>query len=244
LAKTLETLAQLYEVDLKIDRLKNFIDHYQENVKQFEDEKSAARKKADAAKTELDELKKQLKKRELDLEEGEEHIKKCNGRLYTVKNNKEYDGTLREIEEQKKKNSLIETDILEFFEKIEAGEAGLKAAKAASEKEAQDCENRKKDFDKKLERANQLMPEQEKARNEVVAGLAPAALELYTWNREKVGAKAVARIVDETCQCCFRIVPSQMYNEVLAGEKLLTCPNCNRILVYQTTEFLAAGFEF
>jgi len=34
------------------------------------------------------------------------------------------------------------------------------------------------------------------------------------------------------CRSCFRSLPAQMYNQVIAGNMLLQCPGCSRILIY------------
>ena len=42
--------------------------------------------------------------------------------------------------------------------------------------------------------------------------------------QERIGARVVARAAGEICQSCFLKMNSQMYNEVLVGQKLLSCP--------------------
>ena len=241
----MEVLAQLQEADLRVDRIRNFIDHYPESVQELDDEKAEVKKRAEDEKTALDNLKKSKAKLELDLSEGEEHIKKCNGRLYAVKTNKEYEATLKEIEEQRQKNSGIETQLLMVYDEVDEEEKKLAEARKKFELEEKQVEDKKKQLSQKLERAKARLPEEEKRRTEIVPQVKPDALDLYSWLRERMGARVLARAMNEVCQSCFRKLNSQMYNEVLTGEKLLTCPNCNRILVYRDSELLAdEDFEF
>jgi len=245
LANLGEDLARLQEVDLKIDKIKNFIDHYDDFGKKLDAEKAEIKGQADEEKATLDELKKQKAKLELDLKEGEEHIKKCNGRLYQVKTNKEYEGTLKEIEEQKRKNSDIETELLLIFDRIDEETKKLAEARAKLEVEEKQVEQKKKELAQKLERAKALLPVAEKERVEAVAALKPDVLETYLWLQERIGARVVARAAGEICQSCFLKMNSQMYNEVLVGQKLLSCPGCNRFLIYREKDFLAGqDFEF
>jgi predicted nucleic acid-binding Zn-ribbon protein len=120
----------------------------------------------------------------------------------------------------------------------------LKQARSSLESEDKQIEDKKKELAKKLERAKAALPVVEQKRSEIIPKVRPDALENYQWLQSKLGAKVLTRLIDETCQSCFRKVPSQMYNEVLAGNNLLTCPGCNRIMVYRETEFLSNDKEF
>lgn len=242
--KLLDILEKTQEADIRIDRIKAFIENYPELVKRMEDEQAALKKLADEEKTALDALKKDKAKKDLDLKEGEDHIVKCNVRLNSVKTNKEYEATLKEIEEQKNKNSDIETEILLLLDRIDQEEAKLAEARKKLESQEKEIESRKGELAKKLERAKAALPAEEKKRAELLPQLRPDVLDNYQWLQGRMGARVLTRVIDETCQSCFRKVPSQMYNEVLAGNTLLTCPGCNRIMVYRETEFLSGDQEF
>jgi len=43
------------------------------------------------------------------------------------------------------------------------------------------------------------------------------------------GAVAVAS--DGSCRSCFRALPSQLYNQILAGNIMLQCPGCSRMII-------------
>lgn len=242
--KLLNLLERVQETDIRIDRIRHFIGHYQDFIKEMDDEQAELKTLAENEKTALDSLKKQKSKKELDLQDGEEHIIKCNVRLNSVKTNKEYEATLKEIAGQKNKNSDIETEVLLLLDQIDQEEAKFKEARKKLESEEKQIETRKKDLALKLERAQAELPKQEKERDEIMPLLRPDVLENYRWLQERMGARVLTRLVDETCQSCFRKVPSQMYNEVLAGNNVLTCPGCNRIMVHRVTEFLSQDDDF
>lgn len=244
MAKNLEALERLQEIDLRLDRLRHFIDHYQDFIQELEEQKDLIKKRNETEKSFLDELKKARMKKELDLKQGEEHISKCNARLYAVKTNKEYEATLKEIEEQRKKSSDLETEILLLYDQIDQAEIGFKEAKKQSEQEGIETEDKKKELAKKLERAQAILPDEEKAREGILSLVPKDFLENYYFLQQRLGARAFARVIDKVCQTCFRIIPSQMYNEVLVGEKMLTCPGCNRILTHREKEFLTEDEDF
>jgi len=244
LTKPLDILVRLQETDIRIDKIRHFIDHYQDFLKQLDDEKEELKKRAEEEKAALDSLRKQRAKKELELQEGEEHIKKCNARLYAVKTNKEYEATLKEIDDQKKKTSDIETELLLLYDRIDEEDKKLKEANQKLDIEDKQIDEKKKEMAQKLERAKAFLPEQERERKEVIDQLKPDLLENYQWLQQRLGAKVLARVLNSICQSCFRMIPSQMYNEVLARKNLITCPGCNRILVYRETEFLSQNDDF
>jgi len=245
LAKILELLEQLQEIDLRRERLIYFIEHFSDFLAELEKEEAETKKFLEEKRHDFEELKKQRSRKELDLQEGEEHIKKCSARLYTVKSNKEYDALLKEIEAQKEKNSQIETELLILYDQIDEEEKKFKEAQKEFAQAQAEVVKRKKGLEEKLNRAKALLPEVEKERKELVGSIKLGdALEQYQWLQEKLGVKVMTRVVEEVCQNCYRRVPSQMFNEVLSGEKVITCPGCNRIMVYRQQEFIDNNWEF
>ncbi len=244
MAKLLELLEDLQVVDLKLKRMKEFIENYSQYLSKLEQESEEVKLRFEQEKKKLEEMKKLRMKKELDLKEGEEHIKKCNARLYTVKTNREYEATLKEIEEQKEKNSQLETELLLLYDQIDEEEERLKQAKVEMEQELKLLEQKEKELKEKLEQAKNLVPEQEKLREELTAQLPSEAYETYQIIQQRLGDPALTRVIDEVCQSCFRRIPSQMYIEVMMGDKVWTCPGCHRILVHRQLDFLPEDFPY
>jgi len=244
LAKLLELLEELQVVDLKLRRMREFIDNFENYQQELEREREEVKERLEQEKKKLEEMKKLRMKKELDLQEGEEHIKKCSARLYTVKSNREYEATLKEIEEQKEKNSQLETELLLLYDQLDQEEEKIKQLKAEIEQEFKILEQKEKELKEKLEQAKKQVPEQEKEREELVAQIPSEAYETYQLIQQKLGDPALTRVIDEVCQSCFRRIPSQMYIEVLMGDKVWTCPGCHRILIHRELDFLPEDFPY
>lgn len=56
---------------------------------------------------------------------------------------------------------------------------------------------------------------------------------LYSRVSDRYQGEAVAICREGACRSCFRALPAQLYNQVLAGNLLLQCPGCSRILVHE-----------
>ena len=244
MARLLELLEELQVVDLKLKRMREFIDNFEKYQQELEREREEVKERLEQEKKKLEEMKKLRMKKELDLQEGEEHIKKCSARLYTVKTNREYEATLKEIEEQKEKNSQLETELLLLYDQLDQEEEKIKQLKAEIEQEFKILEQKEKELKEKLEQAKKQVPEQEKEREELVAQIPSEAYETYQLIQQKLGDPALTRVIDEVCQSCFRRIPSQMYIEVLMGDKVWTCPGCHRILIHRELDFLPEDFPY
>lgn len=55
---------------------------------------------------------------------------------------------------------------------------------------------------------------------------------LYLRVQGRYAGSPVAVAQRGSCRACFRALPSQTYNQVIAGNSLIQCPGCQRILVY------------
>ncbi len=89
------------------------------------------------------------------------------------------------------------------------------------------------------ERLNELVSQiavLESERREVIEQLEDRYRDLYLRLRSKYPAGSVAIAEAGSCRSCFRSLPNQTFNQVLAGTILIQCPGCSRILVAMAQE--------
>lgn len=67
-------------------------------------------------------------------------------------------------------------------------------------------------------------------RKELTAKVRPEILRVYQIVLNRRGT-AVAECRDGICRGCYMATPPQLYNVMLRAEKLIQCPNCQRILL-------------
>ncbi|MDB4929999.1 MAG: hypothetical protein JWM10_2483 [Myxococcaceae bacterium] len=68
------------------------------------------------------------------------------------------------------------------------------------------------------------------ARKELTGKVRPEILRIYQIVLNRRGT-AVAECKDGICRGCYMATPPQLYNVMLRAEKLIQCPNCQRILL-------------
>lgn len=230
LEEQIKLLVELQGLDTHIFKLEDELESIPRMIKAKEEEfkeKTADLKKVeDGIKTLL--LKRKEKEGELEAKEGV--IKKYQTQLYQVKTNKEYTTLQEEIGRAKADNSLIEEDIIRILDQIDIeNKKGAKEKELLKQGEAVLNEEKKK----LNEDASRIKGELEKLklqRSELAAKVDKKILAKYERIVKSKDGLAVVSVANEACQGCFRILPSQVINEIRMKTDLVVCENCARIL--------------
>lgn len=233
--KIIEDIVEIYRVDSRIELLEGFLDSIPEKKAELAAQIKASENRFEAAIEGFENTKKRLRKKEAELADGEEKIKKIQAKLNRVKTNKEYEAALKEIEGQKEKNSSLEEDILKLFDDVESGQEAVKKIEVESRDEVLETRGREKEMEKKAAAAGEELAERKEKRSQLEADLPPDLVKKYD-NIRSARARTVVRADKEICQGCHRHVTAQLYILVLKGEEVIICPNCQRILVHAEIE--------
>ncbi len=169
---------------------------------------------------------------EVDLQDGEALIVKLEGQQFQVKSNEAYTALLQEIEHAKQAKSDCETRILEAMEGIDAATREIAAAEEQAKATLAQVEAEAEVLDKREAELASRLDTRRAERCSVSGRLDAKLVEQY----EKIVARrrpAVVRITQEICLGCRVNIPPQLYIEILRCESLLTCSNCQRILIHE-----------
>jgi len=232
-------LLELQKLDVRIGALEDFMNELPSRREALEAERRAAEEEVENKRAELGKVRQDLKESEKKLARGEERIKELQGKLNQVKTNKEYDASLKEIEDQKKKNGILEEEILELYDKVETAEEEEKKLEAEWSEKKKEFGVRSRELEELASRTEAELEEKKSERENKQSALSADNYKLYEKLRQNK-KRAVVRTLKEVCLGCHRHIPAQLYNEVLKGEKLVFCSNCERILVY-TEDDIEAG---
>ena len=233
LKQQIEKLAKLQRIDadqIKIEKqMKEAparIEAIENQIHSFEQEMEEERKR-------IEEIKKEYRKYESEVKENLDKIKKSNGRLGEVKNNKEYQSILKEIDEITGKNSLIEDKMLECLDSGEQADAQMKVRKTELISLKSDVEDEKKAILAENEEHRKQMEVLESEKADVLKEVEPEMMTRYKKVKTVVGRFAMARAKNSVCMGCHMNIPPQRYNELLKCEEIILCPHCHRILYYE-----------
>lgn len=188
-----------------------------------------------AVENERDALKKEYRAYEGDVQVNAARLSKSQERLMAVKTNKEYQSTLKEIDELKAKTSRLEDEMLECLERIEDAERSLREKKAALATLKREAEEEKAQVEQAAANDRERFAVLEGERQVIAGASAPDLLERFENARQRGNGLAIAPVEEAVCQGCHMNIPPQLYNDLYRFAELLHCPHCQRIIYLKET---------
>jgi len=230
LEEQLKLLVELQGVDTQILRIERDLESIPRELKKmddaFEEKKSCLKKSEETLKA----FQMKRKEKEMDLESKEGLIKKFQSQLYQIKTNKEYTALEGEIARARADNSLIEEEILKIFDRMDIENQNISKEKEFLKAEEEKLARQKKKSDEEVGRIK-AEAEGLNAQRAVIAGkIDKIVLAKYDRIVKSKDGLAVVPVAGDSCQGCFRILPSQMIHEIRTKRELVYCGSCARIL--------------
>jgi len=233
LKEQLALLIELQKTELEAGRLLAKNKDLPEKMTGLETEFKAFFDVVDAERGQLEELKKRRREKDVQLQGGQETLKRTRERLLEVKTNKEYQSMLKEIENYEAKNSRMEDEIISVLDELERLEATVKKKDEELEAYRRRCEDEKKALEEELNSlAGELavsIKKSEKLKKSIPADI----LRKYEQIKGVGRGIAVVSVWKEVCEGCHMSIPPQLYNQLQRSSDLTTCPNCNRIIYWE-----------
>ncbi len=234
--KQIDFLVKLQEKDRVLDRFRWQIREGPERLQGLEKELEGLQEDVEADKRRIQDLKKTQRELEDEIEDGIARIRKSRGRLMSIKNNKEYQALLREIEETEKGNSDKEDKALGCLEDLDKLNKELGAKEKGLSAMRDRLESEKAAIAKELARIREEFSAVEKSREKLIQTIDPQLLIKYEQIKATSGGIVLALVNNATCSECHLGIPPQMYNELQRQDTLKFCPNCQRIIFWKKTE--------
>lgn len=230
-AKRLEALTKLQNIDSELDEIKKVRGALPEEVMDLEDEIAGYQTRIDKQNAELAEFEKSITTNKSSIKDAEKLIKKYEEQQMNVRNNREYDAISKETELQQLEIQILEKRIKEARVKIES-------KKEEIEKSQEILNERSKDLDSKKKELETISSESEGEEEKLLKDREKAAKhieERYLKSYNKVrnnmrNGLAVVPVRRGACGGCFNIVPPQKQAEIREKKKVIVCEHCGRIL--------------
>lgn len=231
----IQTLVKLQEAESEIVRLTKVLD-------KVEKEKQKIGLQIKAFETALEKNKQELlasengcRGIEAEIQLIDDRIIKSNEKLRMVKTNKEYQLLLREVDDNKKRKDMLETELIESMEQKE------KLALLVEERETEfqllndKIKAEQSEIDKKTSDDKELLNEYREQQAEIGKNLSPSLMTRFAKISKMNNGLAVTTVKNEVCMGCFMNIPPQMYIDVQRGKSLISCPQCSRILYFENS---------
>jgi predicted nucleic acid-binding Zn-ribbon protein len=231
--QTLKALVSLQEIDIRIRELEKDCQQIPSRLKEIEAILGSKSQELAGERNQLDEAEMARRLLEGDLKAEKEKIKKWEVRLTEIRSNRDYQALSREIEAARKANLGIEDEILKKMQEIE----DLKTSISQKEEDLAGLDgslsSERNELEEKLRSINDKIAGEDVLRNQAKQAVDDRWLRQYETIRKARDGVAVVPVLDEHCQGCNMGMPPQLYNIVLKGERIETCPYCHRIFYYK-----------
>ena len=226
----LEHLLELQRLDGEISGREEALEALPDRRKRLEESRASAGVRLEEIGAQLQAEEKHQRQVESELQDQEALLVRLEGQQFQVKDNTAYTALLNEMEQAKRKISECETAILEGMEAVEVTRERLSAAQAEDADVQARADREGIAIDEREAKFRGELVELRAERDQVVPLLAVDIHAVY----ERVASRrrpAMALVSDETCGGCRVGIPAQNNIEILRGERLVTCGNCQRILL-------------
>ena len=228
------TLVKLQKVDTEAQKIQSYLKEMPGRIGILDERLEKFVRSVEEDENVISELNKNYRTYESDVQMNLGKIQKSQEKLRSVKTNKEYQSSLKEIEDIKLKNSKIEDEMLEFLEQIETAEKGLNERKQSYSQIVEDTNREKDSIERDAAQCKQKLAQLESERKIVTDALDNSILDIfYRVKSKQSDAMAITEVKDAVCQGCNLNIPPQLYIELQHRNSLKYCPSCERIIYWE-----------
>jgi predicted nucleic acid-binding Zn-ribbon protein len=232
--KDIGTLLKLQQIDMETEKLVAYLQDVPVQIKNLDTRLDEFTRNVENDENLITELHKKYRTYESDIQLNVGKIEKSQEKLRLVKTNKEYQSSLKEIDDIKAINSKLEDEMLEFLEQIETAEQSLNENKQQYSRIVDELEDEKKSLIQAAKQGEKEHTGLQSDRDAVVAALDARLMDIYEYQLLKQGdGIAIVDVKNAVCQGCNMNIPPQMYNELQRDISLKYCPSCERIIFWK-----------
>lgn len=230
---TIDTLVRIQKIDIEIEKLKSLLVGVPVQISTLEQQLEDFSRGIEDDQGAIAEFNKQYRAYESDLQLNLNRIKKSEEKLRSVKTNKEYQSSLKEIDDLKAISSKFEDEMLEFLEKIETAEKDLQTRRKQYQEIVAETNQKKAAMQREAEQSEKRLVELDADRNAITAGVDADLIALFNRVKAKqADGVAIAEVRNAVCLGCNMNIPPQIYNELQRRDSLKYCPSCERIIYW------------
>ena len=229
-------LIRLQECDSQLVKLSAKKKKLPENIDKLDKEFSSFKEGIENNKKKYDELKSRHVESENKIKKLNEGIVKTKERMLEVKNNKEYQAMLKEIEIAESSRGDIETEIISILEELDKLSVLVKQDEETFKQSRNKYEQERKVIEDDLNSIDAEAIDWENKRIDLRKNVSDDLLAKYERLKKRNQGVGVISVWKAVCNGCHMNIPPQLYIELQKSEELHSCPNCNRIIYFQDME--------
>ena len=236
LQKILQILIELQEIEKKVRALVEQKARAPKQIAVLKEEEEQAEARLLQQQEMLEsalKLRKQLEREVEDLEVREARSKQ---KLLGVKSNKEYQATLKEIDDIQALVRGREDKIIEQMESMESLQMQIQEQERLLAEARQRMEQEGAQLEKDALKADAMIADLKEQEEQLKPQIPADYLKKYQFLRANRAGVAIAPVNKGTCQVCHMNLPPQMVIDLQKNEEMMNCPSCQRIIYWEGHE--------
>jgi predicted nucleic acid-binding Zn-ribbon protein len=216
-----EQYRHLHDLHKQLKEIQDHLSRGPRQIKAREVRITEAETELAAREHELKEARSTVDRKNLDLRSKESHLQDLQGKLNTAASNREYDIIRGQMDADRAAKAVLEDEILEWLERIDAQQKDIAASKAAIKEAQQERERFANDFEKKAADLSRSETNLKAQITEAEKIIPPELTAQYRRLVEAYGAEALASAENGVCN----------QNKVLLNSgTLMFCSVCGRLI--------------
>ena len=230
------TLLLLQEIDRDIVREENKQKKLPAKIHEIENIKASIEQKLNVEKENLKELQSKIKRKEMDAKALSTKIEKHQNELYGGKTSdiKELKQLQKAIELLKEDRDDIEEELLVLMDEEDYFKLNLNKANEELTKANYQLQQKKEEVDRLEIEIIKNIEDKRHQRTGMADRISDNdLLKRYHMLWDEKEGEVVVEIDGQTCNGCNLSLPSDIIYHLQKDDMLITCPNCNRILVWK-----------
>lgn len=235
LKKTFDNLVKLQEVEIETASVQAQLAGLPRLLADLDARLTASEGAATLEAGRLSEIQQAYRVQEADAKVIQARIAKSEEKLRSVKTNKEYQSSLKEIDDLKTSLSAIEDRMIAHLDEMDQVAVSVATKEDEVKLLARDIEEEKGQIRRDAVSAQKQLDRLNAERARIIAVIEPDLLKTYESVKQNSGGVAIAVVKNAVCLGCHVNLPPQMFHDLLHFDKLLVCPHCER-LIYPATE--------
>jgi predicted nucleic acid-binding Zn-ribbon protein len=228
----LKSLYDLQNIDSQLDGIQILKGELPVEVQDLEDEILGLETRINRLKEGVGEVEATISKYANSIKEAEALILKYEKQQDNVKNNREYEALMKEVELQKLDIQLANKRIKEAKITAQNKELTLKASEARLENKNENLTLKKQELSKIIKTTEKEEDKLNKRRDKYIKKIEPRLLKSYDRVRKAYrNGLGVVTVERDSCGGCYNKIPLQLQAEINKRKKIIHCEHCGRVLV-------------
>lgn len=227
-----EVIEQLQALDLKIQALSGSRETGPKEITGIEKVLKSRELSVAVEREKFSKYQSELNKKKQAYDDEVEMIKRKQERAPDIKNQKEYQASLREIEASRMEMGILEEDLKVAQERIKVQESKLAEVEAELKKHQEAAAEKKTQVNQQLASLDEDMKKLREERKALETQLPNDVFRQYDGIRKRAKGKIIFRINQPACPQCFMAIAPQRFYELRTAPKLFACESCHSLLYW------------